>query len=363
MGKESQKPDKVSRLETSLDDMHERLQPNEDTLVIVKPDGVAKGLVGEIVSELDSHSLEVVDTAYMRLDRVWVEKLYQGEREEVYFEEVVAWVSSSSVLFMKIHGPDAINLVKWDIIGRYPNGIRGRYSENWIQNVAHAPDSPQSAQRELEHAETIFEMRRKEDKERFRGIKVFALTGMSESGKSTVGEYLESRGIPRLKIGKMFEQVKNKYAPDLELEEFVKRGEERNPYELWDLFIDELTLTIQERGVDIVSIESLYGGGFGPYLKQRMGDNFDIVYVDIPREVRLQRQMIREGLSTVGEAEKFLAPRDKIKADSGIPAFKESAGEILDNSGTIEDLHAKVDEMIQRHRDLIERQQEKGNTN
>lgn len=361
MGKEFQTSDTQSQTESNLYVNSERLSSVENTLIIIKPDGIQKGLVGEVVAGLKNHGLEVVNVARIHLERTWVETLYKGEEGEIYFKDVVAWVSSAPVLFMKVQGQNAVNLVKWDIIGRYPNGIRGRHSENWIQNVAHSPDSHESAQRELKLAEEIFEMRKKEDRERFRGIKVFALTGMSESGKSTVGKYLDSKGIPRLKIGKIFERVKNRQSPKLELDEFVKREEGKYPYALWDAFIDELMLVLEKEGVNMVSIESLYGSGFGSYLKQRMGDNFDIVYIDIPLEVRLRRQITREGLSSIEEAQKVLLPRDKIKADSGIPELRNIAVEIIDNSGTTEDLYRAVDEMVRKHKVFIDNQKNSAN--
>lgn len=179
---------------------------------------------------------------------------------------------------------------------------------------------------------------------------IFALTGMSECGKSTVGKYLDSRGIPRLKIVKFFERIRNKWAPDEELYQFTGKEEKKNPYALWDAFIDELLAEMNTQKVSMASIESLHGGGFGPYLKQRMGEHFCIVYIDIPVEIRLERQIQREGLVTIEEAKEILLPRDKVKADSGIPALKDIAGEVIDNSCTIENLYQAVDKIIARYK-------------
>ena len=96
----------------------------------------------------------------------------------------------------------------------------------------------------------------------------------------------------------------------------------------------------------MASIESLYGGGFGPYLKHRLNNHFCIVYIDIPLETRLERQIYREELANIEEAKKILIPRDKIKADSGIPALKEIAEEIIDNSSTVQNLYKAIDKMI-----------------
>lgn len=321
----------------------------EQTLIIVKPDGMAKGLVGQILRSLQKHNLQVVDKACSQLEREWVENLYGQERGEVYFTEVVEWVSSAPVLLLKIEGEAAVGLVKWSIIGRYPEGIRGQYSENWIKNVAHAPDSLESALHELQLAESIFEKSRQMDESCFSGKMVFALTGMSECGKSTVGKYFDSKGIARLKIVKLFEKVRDKWSPDEELYTFVRQQEERDPYALWDAFIDELVAEMDRLNTNAVSIESLYGGGLGPYLKQKLGRHFCIVFLDMPIEIRLVRQMQRENLPDIESAQRHLLPRDEIKEKSGIPTLKEIAGEVVDNSGTPEELYRKIDQLVQRH--------------
>ena len=321
----------------------------QQTLIIVKPDGMAKGLVGQILRSLQAHNLRVVDQASVQLERKWVEGLYGGERNEVYFTEVVEWVSSATVLLLKVEGDEAVDTVKWQIIGRYPDGIRGQHSENWIRNVAHAPDSVDSALRELELAEPIFKRSKQMEESRLGGKMIFALTGMSECGKSTVGKYLDSKGISRLKIVRLFERVRDKWSPDDELYAFLKQQEERDPYALWDAFINELIDEMERRHTNAASIESLYGGGLGPYLKQKLGRHFCIVFVDIPLEIRLRRQMQRENLPDIESARRYILPRDEIKEKSGIPSLKEISGEVIDNSGTLEELYRIVDRIVKKY--------------
>jgi len=321
----------------------------QKTLIIVKPDGLEKGVVGQILHSLRVNGLAVTDCSREHVEQSWVRKLYAGE-DEIYFEDVVNWVSSAPVLFLKIKGEQAVEKVKWNIVGRYPNGIRGKYSENWIKNVAHAPDSLESAQRELNLSEPFFKEKKKADEKLFKGKMIFALTGMSECGKSTVGKYLDSQGIPRLKIVRLFEKVRDKWSVGEELYRFTKREEYRDQYALWDAFIEELLTEMNMRNVSMSSIESLYGGGFGPYLKYRLSNHFCITYIDIPFEVRIERQMQREGLTNIEDAKKILIPRDKIKADSGIPILKKISEEIIDNSGTVQNLYETVDKMIARHK-------------
>lgn len=321
----------------------------QQTLIIVKPDGIAKGLVGQILRAISAYGLSVTDHARLQLKREWVEELYGLERDEVYFTDVVDWVSSSPVLFLRILGEDAVKKVKWLIIGRYPEGIRGRYSENWIKNVVHAPDCEEEAERNLALSEVIFNERKTMDEKCLKGKTIFALTGMSECGKSTVGRYLDSKGVKRLKIVKLFGKVKDKISPDEEFQQFIKSREEKDPYSLWDIFIEELISEMEALGTDYVSIESLYGGGLGPYLKQKLGDHFRMLFVDIPQEIRLNRQIQREHLSSLEEARAMLLPRDEIKEKSGIPALKAIADEVVDNSGTLDQLYSAVDAIIAKY--------------
>ena len=321
----------------------------QQTLIIVKPDGMVKGLIKKILQALTEYDLRVVTHACTQLSREWVESIYNEERNEIYFTEVVDWVSSSPVLLLKVEGVEAVAKVKWKIIGRYPNGIRGQHSENWIKNVAHAPDSIQSALRELELSRSIFEERKKMGENRLNSKMIFALTGMSECGKSTVGKYLDSRGIKRLKIVKLFERVHERLSPYEDFHEFLRHQEEYNPYALWDAFIEELLKEMEKSDTNAASIESLYGGGLGPYLKQELGRHFCLMFIDIPFEIRLCRQMQRENLSDLESARGFLLPRDEIKEKSGIPALKEIADEVVDNSGTLEDLTCEIDSIIKKY--------------
>ena len=321
----------------------------QQTLIIVKPDGIAKGLVGQILLSLQAHNLRVINQTRVQLEQWWVESLYYGERDEIYFTEVVEWVSSAPVLLLKVEGDGAVDTVKWQIIGRYPDGIRGQHSENWIRNIAPSPDSANSALRELELVEPIFERSKQMEESHLGGKMIFALTGMSECGKSTVGKYLDSKGVSRLKIVKLFERVRDKWFPDEELYVFLKQQEGRDPYALWDAFIDKVIDEMERLGTNAASIESLYGGGLGPYLKQKLGRHFCIVFVDIPLEIRLRRQMQRENLPDIESARKYILPRDEIKEKSGIPLLKEISGEIIDNSGTLEELYRIVDRIVKKY--------------
>ena len=187
------------------------------------------------------------------------------------------------------------------------------------------------------------------NKDKFGGKMIFALTGMSECGKSTVGKYFDSKGIPRLKFVKLFSRIRNRMSPGEDLKRFVKKEEDKDSFNLWSMFIEELLLEMNKGGAKIVSIESLYGGGLGPYLKRELGEHFCIIYIEASEDLRLRYQMKREGLDSIESAKKILLPRDKMKAASGVPSLKSIAGEIIDNSGSIEDLYGAVDKIINKY--------------
>jgi len=322
----------------------------QHTLIIVKPDGLAKKLVGKILYSLQTHDLHVKRHVVVQLNEKFVKKFYASESCHDYFPDIVRWITSAPVLLLEVGGKEAIALVKQQIIGKYPDGLRGQYAENHIKNVAHASDSVISATRELRLVKSFFERGNCMGQARFEGKMIFALTGMSECGKSTVGRYLDLKGIKRLKIVRLFEQVRDKLSPGEKLGDFIQQEEAKDPYTLWNAFVDELLSTIKFLGTDMASIESLYGGGLGPYLIQKLGDHFCIIYIDIPLELRLSRQMERENLNSIEEARKLLLPRDEVKTLSGIPKLKEIACEVIDNSSTFEDLYQNIDAIIKKYK-------------
>jgi len=322
---------------------------NETTLTLIKPDAITKGLVGVVLNSINGQGLEIQETTRIQLNQMDLEALYSDLLQEPdLYSKLAEFLTSAPVIIMKVSGEDAIHRTKYRAIGKYHSlaGLRNTYSESLIKNVAHASDSPESAARELQHFEPRFQKEKKMNQERFKNITVFALAGMSECGKSTVGKYLDSKEVPRLKIGAIFEAVKNRESPAQDLIDFISEQEQKNPLALWDSFIDELIGEMQILSAKNVSIESLYGGGLGTYLKQKLGKSFCLVFIDIPLEIRLKRQMIREGLDNIKEAKKILLPRDQFKIDTGTHKLKEIADEVIDNSGTIEQLYEQIDNLV-----------------
>lgn len=177
--------------------------------------------------------------------------------------------------------------------------------------------------------------------------KVFVIGGMSESGKSSFGRYLDSKGIPRLKIVSFLKKVKDKEGCNEDFVSWNNRNSIEKPEWLREEFVKEFLSSMLKEGVEYCALESLYGPELGVYMKEVIGeDKVVIVYVNMDVDIRLQRQMIRENLTSLDEARKLLLPRDEIKKSWGVPGIEAVADVVIDNSGTLDELYFKADKMI-----------------
>jgi nucleoside-diphosphate kinase len=126
----------------------------ESTLLIVKPDGVGRGLVGEVLRRAESKGLRIAEMRLMRIDRALAEEHYDEHREKPFFEELVAFITSGPVVVARLEGEGAIGVWRTmmgptDPAAAPPGTIRGDYGLIITQNIVHGSDSPASAEREL----------------------------------------------------------------------------------------------------------------------------------------------------------------------------------------------------------------------
>jgi nucleoside-diphosphate kinase len=129
---------------------------DEDTLVIVKPDGVAQKLGDRIKAIYVKRGLRIVAEHQARyLSPFWME-FYAEHRSRHYFDQLVNFMVSGPVLFLRLRGPNAVKLVRQlngvtDPIKRTKTSIRGQWAKGKVgpDNIVHGSDSPESAQREL----------------------------------------------------------------------------------------------------------------------------------------------------------------------------------------------------------------------
>lgn len=126
----------------------------ERTFVMVKPDGVRRNLIGEILKRIESSSLRVAAMKMVRVDTKLAELHYAEHREKPFFNELVEYVTSHHVVPMVVEGEDAIRRMR-ELMGKTdpaqsPKGtIRGDFGLSILENVVHGSDSPEKAEREI----------------------------------------------------------------------------------------------------------------------------------------------------------------------------------------------------------------------
>jgi nucleoside-diphosphate kinase len=129
--------------------------PNsERTLVLVKPDGVQRGLIGEIVGRVERKGLRVVALQMRTLDRSTAEQHYAEHDGKPFFGELVDFITSGPLVAIVAEGPRAHEAVRalmgvTDPVKSAPGSIRGDYALEIGQNLVHGSDSPESAAREV----------------------------------------------------------------------------------------------------------------------------------------------------------------------------------------------------------------------
>lgn len=126
----------------------------ERTLVLIKPDGVQRGLVGEILGRFERRGLHLVALKLMSVAREVAEQHYAEHRGRPFFDAVIDFISSSPVVAMVWEGPNAVSLVR-SMMGPTnaavapPGTIRGDLGVDIGQNVVHGSDSPARAEEEI----------------------------------------------------------------------------------------------------------------------------------------------------------------------------------------------------------------------
>jgi nucleoside-diphosphate kinase len=127
----------------------------ERTLVLVKPDGVSRGLVGEVVGRLERKGLTLVALELRTLERSVAETHYAEHTGKPFFGGLVDFIVSGPLVAMVVQGPRAIEAVRGlmgvtDPVKAAPGSLRGDYALEIGQNLVHGSDSPQSAKREID---------------------------------------------------------------------------------------------------------------------------------------------------------------------------------------------------------------------
>ncbi len=137
---------------------------SERTLSIVKPDAVAKNIIGEIYSRFEKGGLKIVAARMQRLSRTKAEGFYAEHRERPFFDNLVTYMISGPVVIQVLEGENAI-AVNRKLMGATnpkdadPGTIRADFAESIDANAVHGSDSPEAAAREINYffgADEIF---------------------------------------------------------------------------------------------------------------------------------------------------------------------------------------------------------------
>ena len=120
---------------------------------MVKPDGVRRGLVGEVVRRIEAKGFSIVEMKMFTIDRALAEEHYAEHVDKPFFRELVDFVTSGRVVAMIVEGRDAVVGMR-QIMGATnpldaaPGSIRGDYATAITENLVHGSDSSESAERE-----------------------------------------------------------------------------------------------------------------------------------------------------------------------------------------------------------------------
>jgi len=127
----------------------------ERTFVMVKPDGVQRGLVGEVVSRIEKRGIKVCAMKMMKIPKELAERHYGEHKGKSFYDGLVAFITSGPVVCMVLEGDNAVTVVR-AMMGKTnpqdaaPGTIRGDLAMHMSKNVVHGSDSPESAKREIE---------------------------------------------------------------------------------------------------------------------------------------------------------------------------------------------------------------------
>ncbi|MEA2510285.1 MAG: nucleoside-diphosphate kinase [Actinomycetota bacterium] len=126
----------------------------EQTFVMVKPDGVNRRLVGEVIRRIEAKGYSLAAMRLFTIDRELAQRHYAEHSEKPFFGELVAFITSGPVVAMVVEGPEVVTGIR-QIVGATnpleatPGSIRGDLATLIGENIVHGSDSPESAAREI----------------------------------------------------------------------------------------------------------------------------------------------------------------------------------------------------------------------
>jgi len=126
----------------------------EQTFIMVKPDGVRRGLIGEVIGRIEAKGYLIRQMKLFTIDEDLAKRHYGEHSERPFFGELVSFITSGPVVAMVVEGDDAVRGMR-QIMGAtnpleaVPGSIRGDFASVISENIVHGSDSPESATREI----------------------------------------------------------------------------------------------------------------------------------------------------------------------------------------------------------------------
>lgn len=128
---------------------------SERTLILVKPDGVQRRLIGAIVSRIENKGLSIVGMKMLKITAELSRQHYAEHVEKPFYPELESFITSAPVVALVVQGPEAVAVMR-TLMGKTngresaPGTIRGDYGASRQMNLIHGSDSPESAKREID---------------------------------------------------------------------------------------------------------------------------------------------------------------------------------------------------------------------
>ena len=127
---------------------------SERTLILVKPDGVRRGLIGEVIGRIERKGLTIAAMELRTLDRATAEQHYGEHQGKPFFDGLVEFITGGPLVALVVEGPRAVEAMRGligatDPVKAAPGSLRGDLCLEIGENLVHGSDSPESAAREV----------------------------------------------------------------------------------------------------------------------------------------------------------------------------------------------------------------------
>lgn len=127
----------------------------EKTFVMIKPDGVQRGIMGEVISRIEKKGFKITQAKLIKPSRSLAENHYKEHKDKPFFGELTDYILSGPVMVMEVEGESVVEVMRLMIGNKnpkiaVPGTIRGDFAKIVEENVIHGSDSIESANRELD---------------------------------------------------------------------------------------------------------------------------------------------------------------------------------------------------------------------